>query len=694
MIVHSSLLLATAVVSVALGWFVYWRNREGLTNQAWMALAAGVAVWSLGFALMLIAASPTWALAWARLAHVGAAVIPIAFLRFTLALIDGRIPGRRVLTGSRAVAVLLGAVALTPYLVAGVAPKMAFRAYPVPGPLYPAFLAISIGYFLYTFWLLWDQYHLQLGARRNQIKYVMLASFLGFGCYATAYPLVYNVRIPPIGSLLILYYFIIAYAIVRWRLMDIRVVIKNTVLYAALYSVVVGMFVMVVVFLGQWFFYGPRSLDARVLWMCMIALSVVVATLRPLDQFLRRVTDQIFFQRTHEYQRALKAASKGMTTVTSVSHLLRLMAHVVSMHLRAAHVGLLFRSSDHFGLKAARGPQKLPADLTVQRDSPLVAWLEEKKDVLLYDEIARWLRTERLFPHKTVLRKALVDLSRQMETLNARACVPTFSRGHLLGFMVLGEKLSGDGYTQEDADVLATLANEAAVALENAQLYEQLYRRMHEIQDLYEKEHRLFIHTAIALAAAVDARDPYTHGHTERCTAYAMAIAETLGPHPEILANPRFQEQLNIAALLHDVGKIGVPDDILNKRGKLTPKEFKKMQEHPIIGAVILQPIKGLEEVAAAVKAHQERYDGRGYPDQLKGSEIPLMARIIAVADTFDAMTTDRPYRARLSEATALKEIKHCSGTQFDPMVVEAFLKVYEQGRLVNRPVEARHMLG
>ena len=118
------------------------------------------------------------------------------------------------------------------------------------------------------------------------------------------------------------------------------------------------------------------------------------------------------------------------------------------------------------------------------------------------------------------------------------------------------------------------------------------------------------------------------------------------------------------------------------------------MQEHATIGAIILQPIHGLEEVAAAVKAHQERYDGKGYPDRLRGREIPLMARIVSVADAFDAMTTDRPYRARIADEVALEEITGCAGTQFDPQVVEAFLRAYRNGAIVNRPVEARQMLG
>ena len=324
----------------------------------------------------------------------------------------------------------------------------------------------------------------------------------------------------------------------------------------------------------------------------------------------------------------------------------------------------------------------------------MVAWLEEEKEVLTADEVGHWLRSEKLFPHRTVLKRTLGEIKVEMEHLGAQVCIPAFSKAQMLGILVLGEKLSGDPYSREDLDILSTLANEGAIALENANLYEQLYDRMHQIEDLYQREHNLFIHTAIPLAAAVDARDPYTHGHTERCTHYAMMILDELGDHSESAHIPRFREMLKIAALLHDIGKIGVPDEILRKKGKLTPKEYKKMQEHPLVGAIILQPIKGMEEVARAVKAHQERYDGKGYPDNLRGTEVPLMARIIAVADTFDAMTTDRPYRKRFPEAVAVKEIEVCSGTQFDPVVVQAFMRAYKKGIVTNRPMDAVDMLG
>ncbi len=176
--------------------------------------------------------------------------------------------------------------------------------------------------------------------------------------------------------------------------------------------------------------------------------------------------------------------------------------------------------------------------------------------------------------------------------------------------------------------------------------------------------------TLEALVTALDAREHETHAHSQRVREYTSTLARIMGLNDEELI------QVGRGALLHDVGKIGVPDSILLKPGKLTDEEWVEMKRHPRIGYEILQNIKFLEPAARIVLTHQERWDGKGYPDGLSGEDIPLGSRIFAVVDTLDAMTSDRPYRKAMSFATALAEVRRCSGTQFDPSVVEAFLSV------------------
>lgn len=188
----------------------------------------------------------------------------------------------------------------------------------------------------------------------------------------------------------------------------------------------------------------------------------------------------------------------------------------------------------------------------------------------------------------------------------------------------------------------------------------------------YKELKELHDNLILSFANALDAKSPWTKGHSERVTEYALAIAQRMG------LNEKEIDALRAAGLLHDIGKIGTYDVILDKPDKLTDEEFALVRMHPIKGEEILRPIKELEHILPIIKAHHERIDGRGYPHGLKGEEIPLLARILCVADSFDSMTTDRPYRPAPGKEYAIVEFKRCSGTQFDPQVVEAFLKVLE----------------
>jgi len=168
----------------------------------------------------------------------------------------------------------------------------------------------------------------------------------------------------------------------------------------------------------------------------------------------------------------------------------------------------------------------------------------------------------------------------------------------------------------------------------------------------------------------VDAKDAYTCGHSERVALLARQLTLEAAM-PEAMA-----ERAYMAGLLHDVGKIGVPEAVLQKTGRLTPEEFEQMKRHPEIGARILRDIKQISDVIPGVLSHHERYDGQGYPAGLAAENIPIMGRIICLADCFDAMTSNRTYRTALPLEVALTEIRRCSGTQFDPVLTEAFLKI------------------
>jgi len=208
----------------------------------------------------------------------------------------------------------------------------------------------------------------------------------------------------------------------------------------------------------------------------------------------------------------------------------------------------------------------------------------------------------------------------------------------------------------------------------NRNLEEKVRERTKQLAGKNAELRTAYVQTIRALAEAVDAKDAYTRGHSERVGVYASRIARELGLRKEMI------ERVYIAGLLHDVGKIGVPDHIITKPDRLTPDEYREIQKHPEIGARILEPVEFLRNVVPCVRHHHEWYDGceAGYPQRLRGDQIPLPSRIILVADTVEAMTSDRPYRRALPLETVVSELHKYSGSQFDPNAVEAFLRLIE----------------
>ena len=252
------------------------------------------------------------------------------------------------------------------------------------------------------------------------------------------------------------------------------------------------------------------------------------------------------------------------------------------------------------------------------------------------------------------------DTKNKFQTKNM-ICVPLLTKGQILGVLQAINSNNQD-FSPDDMRILETLAHQVAIAVENSRLYENLKSS--------------FLETVSALASAIDAKDRYTGGHTKRVALYSELIAKYMGYTKEQL------EEVRMAATLHDIGKIGVDDKVLKKEAPLDDEEWKHMKGHPEMGYRILGHIKGLKYVTDGMRYHHERPDGNGYPLGLKGEETPMIARIISVADTFDAMTSNRPYRKGLDYNVAYQEIVKYRGTQFDEKVVDAFIEAFRIERM------------
>jgi len=370
-------------------------------------------------------------------------------------------------------------------------------------------------------------------------------------------------------------------------------------------------------------------------------------------------------QRLHRENIHLKEAvslhkiSEAMGSTIRLDFLLNLILETAIKELEAdmASVALLDPEARRWVPKASLGvpPEMLTSGLLAGQDK-VSRWVMKngRPRVFDKDEIDERFLTGQL---KKNIRSVIVH--------------PLMARGKVIGILVLiRTKARMSPFTTGQLHSLSIIASKAASAIENSRLYEEL------------KES--YLQTLTALANAVEARDIYTRGHTER----VCYMAEFLGG--QLKWSDEKLWEVKMGGILHDIGKIGVPDAILNKAQTLTDQEFEIMKQHPICGAKILEGIPFLAPAIPYVLYHHERFDGKGYPYGLRHDQIPLQGRLMSVVDTFDAMTSDRPYRKAKSFKMSLKEIRDCSGTQFDPHIAQAFLDAWEKGLIDKRRLRVK----
>jgi diguanylate cyclase (GGDEF)-like protein/putative nucleotidyltransferase with HDIG domain len=617
---------------------------------------------------------------------------------------------------------------------------------------------------------------------------------------------------------------IITYIVMRYQLFDIKLVLRKGLVYTGITTVITGIF-LGVLFVMQRYLHDwsqPTSI------MAIIGLAVIMAlSFNKLRDIFQKGVDIMFYGKNYDYRIMVSSFAQRMNNVLDLDQLAEAMLYPISKALQPAQVSLLLSESDTFSSRydVRFVLEETPMPIRLRRESVIITWLEREKKPLRRDIINVDTNFKALWE---------VDIKAIAEV---ELLFPLISKDKLVGILALHKRRVGGFYGNEDIDLLSTLSNEAAVVIENAELYKQAKERANvdELTGLYN--HRYFHHrvneeiarssrfgdtfslmtidldhfksyndvyghlygdkvlqnvggfikksirsvdmafryggdefaiilphtsidnaykvaervrkkiesdidikgypltcsigiaswptdglmreeiiqasdaalyhskqsgrnrtsmaselripevlgildasnntndvvinTIYALAATVDAKDTYTYGHSKKVSKYATDIAEALGFSEKHIASIR------TAGLLHDIGKIGVADQILSKNGPLNDEEWEPIRSHPSIGVSILKHVEGLKDCIAAVQYHHERYDGNGYPSGLKGDNIPIDARILAIADSFDAMTSARPYRNMpRTNAQALEEIQRCSGTQFDPKIVNIFVEI------------------
>lgn len=291
-----------------------------------------------------------------------------------------------------------------------------------------------------------------------------------------------------------------------------------------------------------------------------------------------------------------------------------------------------------------------------------VAHLAEVRLSLAASDIARFPRNEPVAARELRSFGLFMHNAGALARMKATVLVPLYAKQEFIGVIVLGPRLSGSRLRQTERDVLKVAAHQIATSIHNARLFAQYAEKAAENRLLYEDMRRIYQDTVQAFATAIDAKDQYTKHHSFRVAHYAAAIAR------ELAWKDSEVEAVYVAGLLHDIGKLALDVDLINKGESLTPEEQEKIRRHSEVSYDIVMKIRlPWQDVPRYIRHHHERPDGTGYPDALQEQDLCDGAKILALADSYDAMTTDRPYRARLSAGEAVQEIKRCTGTQFDP---------------------------
>jgi diguanylate cyclase (GGDEF)-like protein/putative nucleotidyltransferase with HDIG domain len=829
---YSIIQLSTLVVYVPLVLLILGRRRTRLQTVFLVYLIASVG-WSLSSFLAHADFSSQYASVWMKFVPLVASWTIVAYAHFVDAFVASSTTTlRKVGYGYLAALAVLVAAGFIPRSVVDEGNGLLAVHY---GPwLYYLTLGGACFIGLATYRLVKTYRSARDPQSRNRIVYLMAG--LGF---LVIFGILFTVQPPPrypidhIGHLCNALF--ITYAILRYQLLDVKLVVRKGLVYSVVTVCITAVYLLLLLSLH----YLLEGWTASAGLGAMVGVALLMAWLfNPLRATVQKLVDRVFYGERYDYRQMVLNFAREMSNVLDLDELAEAMLQSITRAVRASQASLLLHREDdfssHYAKRLVEGEPVMPVKLS--EDSPIVNWLKREEGPLLRDLIDVAPEFKALWE---VERNALV-------ALDIEVLCPIKSKGSLIGILALSKKQSGGIYSGDDMSLLMTLATEAAVAIENAQLYNQAKQRAHtdELTGLYN--HRYFherldeeitrctrfgeifslmfldldlfkayndiyghlegdevlrdvgkyiqtsmrgidmafryggdeftvvlpqaslddarriaervrkkievemdsrgaplscsigvaswptdgvmreeivrsadaalyqakqsgrdrvclysevgpselvasrvgpdsepgiLSTIYALAATVDAKDSYTYGHSKKVAKYATDIAEALGYVQERIAT------LRAAALLHDIGKIGVSDELLVKAGPLSAEDWEPIRSHPKLGVAIIKHVESLSGCLAAIQYHHERFDGTGYPAGLKGENIPLDARILAVADTYDAMTSLRPYRhGKFTHEQALAEVERCAGTQFDPKIVDAFVRVYERsGAKVSR---------
>ena len=487
--------LINAITSSILGPFIYLKNRKQLTNKLFALFCLSVAVWSYSYFFWQISTTEKTALFWSRLLMAGAIFIPITYLHFVLSWIQKIKEKKKYLFFGYLFFLFFFFSNLTSFFVKSVSPKLYFPFWPNPGILYHPFLLLWIFYVVYVIYFLIRELSISKGVRRSQIKYVLIGTIVGIIGGMTNYFLWYDIPIPPVGNwTATLYILIVAYAVVKYRLMDIRVAIGRTFVYLFSFATIIGLAFLLV-------FLNSRlaiPIPSNITYILILIISILL--FQGVFRLYEKLASKYFYYTFYSYQKVITDLGRKLVTVLDISKLTSLIADTLIETMKLDKAGVLLRDFETgkyriqkiIGFREENG-------ISLVRDNFLTFYLERTKKPLVYGELSLAIKDAKDENEKEKLK----NLQMNMKRIEAELCLPLLRENRITGIIVLGKKLSGEPYSIQDIELLITLSNQASIALENARLYAQIQdlsqnlqkkvaEQTKEIREAYKKVARAY----------------------------------------------------------------------------------------------------------------------------------------------------------------------------------------------------------
>ena len=610
-----------------------------------------------GFFIFMMRASPdlTDALLWERFVFWAILSASLFFYRFTISLTGIRPNKYFMYSLYTAFFVILGLIP-TGLVVNGMQ-MMWYGKAPAIGPLFPLYVLCAYVPLVRSAMILGKH------ARKTRViddrirsQYIILGIGAMFIGATTDYLPVVGISMYPLGIIgNILFCLIATISMLKHNLLEMKVVIRKLATYSLTMVLIFGIFGSLIYLLSHFF----QDFMSRVaLTITIVAVFIAASIFQPVLSRLQHTVDRWFFRERFDHIQSLRRLDQEIKGDLDLEQLSSSLVNTVANGMQSQGVYLLLPSSTGNFTTYMYSGQKSEGRMHFSANSPLVAALKQQNHILDNTDLD-------IIPS---LNSLTVNDRQTLEKNGIELLVPLKSDGHLAGMLLLSGRSSNEPYSKEERRLLEQVSPDVAINIDNANLYENMKQKHSDLQKAMDG----VIH---AVSLVVESRDPYTAGHQRRVAELARAIAKEMGLSEWQVMG------IHVAGLLHDVGKVAVPSEILSKPGKITETEFSIIKNHCRIGYDILKRIDFPWPVTRAVLQHHERLDGSGYPEGLTGEDIVLEARILGVADVVEAMSSHRPYRPAIGLENALEEISRASGILYDTEVVDACLSLLKKNQ-------------